>query len=461
MSTKNLFEYSNSFSDKRLALRCKFLSEKMFRRRSAVIQQFCKGNKETTAARRFFNNKNISVADQIEALTSKVSYIESKQVLLIEDSSELNYTSKQGRIQAGSLGPITSKYCTGFFLHPSLVVDADNNIPLGFSSVEIWKRDAKTGNKHERDYESLPIEKKESWRWIEGIQKSKEVLPAFIHKIVVADREADIYKVYTLLKDKTTDLLIRAKADRSIRGNKTVSGFLRGQPVKKTVSMIVMGDEKDGRSKHEATLEIKYGRVEIKKPDTASNRGEQSYFSLYVVEIKEKKKSVKKNERPVHWIIYTTIPVTNNKTAEKVLKHYSKRWLIEELFGILKSRGLNLEDSQLTNGKALMKLTALAMDVALKILQLTKGREDEESTAEAIFSRAEISLISALIPEYEGGTEKQKNPYKNGSLAWSAWLIGRLGGWMGYKKMSPPGTKTMARGLDRLNSMMIAYKLKK
>lgn len=461
MKAKNLFDYSASFSDKRNSERCNFLSEKMFKHRSAVIQQFCKGNKETTAARRFFNNQSISLSDQINALTKKVNHVNAEEVLLIEDGSELNYTSKRGRIIPGSLGPLTSKYCTGFFLHPCLVVDTKTTIPIGFSAVEIWKRDEDAGDKHERNYSKLPIEKKESWKWIECIQKSKEVLPADVHKIVVADREADIYKVYTLLKDETTDLLIRAKADRNIRGGGTVRSFLKELPVKKTVSMIVKGDEKDGRSKHKADLEIKYGYVEIKKPDTASNRGEQDYFGLYVVEIKEKKNSVKKGEKPVHWIIYTTLPVTSNKRAEIVLKYYSKRWLIEELFGILKSRGLNLEDSQLTNGEALMKLTVVAMDVGLKILQLTKGREDEENKAELIFTKPEIELISVLIPEYEGNTEKQKNPYKKESMAWAAWLIGRLGGWMGYKKMSPPGNKTMARGLDRFYTMMIAYKIKR
>ena len=461
MQAKILFDYSGSFSDERLDARCKFIAEKMLNRRSSVIHQFCKGNKETTAARRFFNNQNISLSNQINGLTKRMSSLKVQKVLLIEDGSELNYTSKQGRIQTGSLGPITSKWCTGFFVHPCLVVDAIKNIPLGFSAVEMWKRDESCGNKKERAYDKLPIEKKESWKWIECIQKSKEVLPYPVHKIVVADREADIYKVYTLLKDETTDLLIRARADRKIRGNETVSSFLKQQPVNKIVSMLVKTDKKDGRSKHKAMLEIKYGQIEIKKPKTASNRGEQNYFSLYVVEIKEKKNTIKKGESPVHWIILTTLEVTSNKKAESVLKYYAKRWLIEELFAILKTRGLNLENSQLTKGEALMKLAVVAMDVGLKILQLTKGREDEESKAEVIFTKEEIGLITLLVPEYEGKTKKQKNPYRNNSLAWAAWLVGRLGGWMGYKTESPPGNKTMAIGLERFFTMFIVYKLKR
>lgn len=461
MQSLNLFDYSQAFSDERLDERCKFISEKMFKQRSAVLQQFCKGNKETTAARRFFNNQNVSLSDQINALTRKVNCVTANEVLLIEDGSELNYTSKQGRIQSGSLGPITNKNNIGFFLHPCLVVDTSTNIPLGFSALEIWKRDKDKGDKYERNYKNMPIEKKESWKWIECIQKSKKTLPAHIHKIVVADREADIYKIYTVLKDESTDLLIRSRGERRIRNGGTIGDFLKNQRVKKTVSMLVKGDEKDNRSKHNASLEIKYGYVEIKKPKTASNRGEKDYFGLNLVEIKEKKSTVKKGEKPVHWVILTTLHVTTNKMAETVLKYYAKRWLIEELFGILKSRGLNLEDSQLTSGEALMKLTVVAMDVGLKILQLTKGREDEESKAAIIFTATELELITKLIPEYEGKTEKQKNLYKKGSLAWAAWLVGRLGGWMGYKTESPPGNKTMAKGIDRFYTMIIAYNIKR
>jgi transposase len=458
MSATN-FHYPGSLKDERLVKRYSQIAYGIYAKSSGVIQQFSKGNTEITAARRFFNNKRLDVTTHIAAITQRMQQVVSKRVLLIEDTTEFNYTSKRKRIHSDSLGPITKATNTGFFLHPCLVVDAANYKALGYSSISLWKRDSQAGNKHQRNYTRLPIERKESWRWICSIQKSKEQLPKQTHKIVIADREADIYTVYERIKDEQTDLIIRAKSDRQLKGKESISNFLAHQPVRVRKSMLVRSDPKDNRSKHKAELELKYGYIQIKNPKKDHSQQSGSYFGLYILEVKESTLSVRKGECPIHWILCTTLPITNQQQAETVLEYYTKRWMIEELFGVLKSRGLNLEDSQLTRGDALMKLTIVCMDVALKIIQLTKARQDEQTKADAVFNPLEIKLVKLLVPEYEGNTEKQKNPFKQGSLAWAAWLIGRLGGWTGYQKAAPPGNKTMARGLERFNSMFIAFNL--
>src|SRR5271163_2335465 len=61
--------------------------------------------------------------------------------------------------------------------------------------------------------------------------------------------------------------------------------------------------------------------------------------------------------------------------------------------------------------------------------------------------------------EYQGKTEKQKNPHPRGTLAWAAWCIARLGGWNGYAKERPPGPITFARGLQRFHAIAEGYKL--
>lgn len=462
MESEKLFDYCNSFNDVRLNGRCEKIVHDIFRRRSAVINQFCENNSETTAARRFFHNSEVSITDQLCALTKNVGHLgDVKRVLLIEDGTEFNFTSKSGRIRRESLGPLTNKDCVGFFFHPCLVVDAQKFNPLGCSAIEMWKRKINGENKNQRKYKNLPIEKKESWNWIKCIKKSKEVLPDGVEKIVVADREADIYQLYCQLKDDKTDLVIRLRSDRNIKNGTTVRDYLKKQSVKKIITMNVKADEKDNRSKHVAVLELKYGLIEIIKPQRIRRKDGPSFMKMSVVEIKESKTTVQRGESPVHWILLTTIPVTSEKKAETILEYYSKRWMIEEIFGIMKSRSLNLEKSQLSEGKALMKLAIVAMDVAVKILQLTKGREDEKSKAEMIFSKTEIELIEKIIPEYEGKTEKQKNPFRKESLAWAAWLIGRLGGWKGYKTEAPPGNRTMGRGLKSFYTMFSLYKILK
>ena len=59
-----------------------------------------------------------------------------------------------------------------------------------------------------------------------------------------------------------------------------------------------------------------------------------------------------------------------------------------------------------------------------------------------------IRLIKSGGPKLEGKTEKQQSPFIPESMAWTSWIIARLGGWKGYKSQSPPGHITMKNGLD-------------
>jgi hypothetical protein len=453
------FDYTGFFPDKRQAKRCSKIANDMFHRRSAVINQFAPCNSESTAARRFFNNCGISVSDQIQSVTGNICIPDDVQtVLLIEDGSEFDFTSRAGRIKRESLGPLANEKCMGFFFHPCLVVDAEKYTPPGCSAIEIRKREYDQPTKHERNYKYVPIAEKESRYWMSCVEYSRSVLPERLHKIVVADREADIYQLYNL-KDDKTDMVVRMRSDRTINNGTTIRYYMTSQQVKKRVVVHVKADKKDNRSKHTALLEIKYGSVEIKRPARVPAGHAPSCLKISVVEIRESAETVVKGQDPIHWLLLTTIDVRNSEMAQTILEYYSKRWMIEEIFGIMKSRSLNLEQSQLTQGNALMKLAVVTMDVAVKILQLTKGRDDEQAEAEIIFSSEEINLIEKLIPGYEGKTEKQKNTFRKKSLAWAAWLIARLGGWKGYKTESPPGNKTMGIGLERFNSMFEAYQL--
>jgi len=134
-------------------------------------------------------------------------------------------------------------------------------------------------------------------------------------------------------------------------------------------------------------------------------------------------------------------------------------WHIELLFATLKQRGLEIESSQLESMAAIQKLCIMALSVAVMILQLTLGRENTAETADLVFDASRQRFVEQLVPDVEGHTEKQKNPYPIGSLAWVAWLIARLGGWSGYRSQRPPGFQTMYRGLQQFEMMFSGWQL--
>jgi len=74
---------------------------------------------------------------------------------------------------------------------------------------------------------------------------------------------------------------------------------------------------------------------------------------------------------------------------------------------------------------------------------------------------ADTPMLKAFNTRLEGRTALLKNPHGADTLAWFAWIVARLGGWAGYtsKGYTPPGPKTIARGLAKLDSMTEGWHL--
>lgn len=134
----------------------------------------------------------------------------------------------------------------------------------------------------------------------------------------------------------------------------------------------------------------------------------------------------------------------------------------QQLFRTLKKQGLDLESSQVEEDESLMKRASIAVVTAVHTLQLTMAREGQpERPATDVFEVEELNLLEELCPRLEGATEKQKNPYAFGQLAWAAWLIARLGGWKGYASEAKPGPITMFRGQQYFASLFQGWKIAK
>ena len=73
-------------------------------------------------------------------------------------------------------------------------------IPLGLIDVQCWARDGKHFGKAKEDHHKLPIEQKESYKWLVSFRKVAEAQQRCPQStfVSIGDREADIYELFEL-----------------------------------------------------------------------------------------------------------------------------------------------------------------------------------------------------------------------------------------------------------------------
>jgi hypothetical protein len=215
--------------------------------------------------------------------------------------------------------------------------------------------------------------------------------------------------------------------------------------------------ERPGRPEREARLELRFGIVTIARPRKASAPELPAQVTL--IELTEP--DPPQGSEPIVWRLLTTHTVANTDAAWQIVDWYRARWIIEQLFRLLKKQGLRLEDSQVETAERLLKLVAIATHAAainLQLLQARDGRSGEP--ASVAFTADELGTLDALHTQYSGRTPRQQNPHPRRSLAWAAWLIGRLGGWDGYPSSRPPGPITLKIGIDKLRLLAQGWGLR-
>src|ERR1700716_1788148 len=140
-----------------------------------------------------------------------------------------------------------------------------------------------------------------------------------------------------------------------------------------------------------------------------------------------------KGHKSITWRLLTTLPVAGEgdefAAAQEIVRLYRLRWRIEQVFRAMKSDGLRLEETQVTQADRLFNLAAIALVAAARTIQLVDARDGSSRPASDVADQGLIAAAEAIGPTLEGSTARQKNPYQPGSLAWLAWIIARLGGW--------------------------------
>lgn len=443
------------FGDERLRKSGALLMQRMTDKMTVCLRKLAGDRATEVRFGRWLGNEKVEIEELISKATKHVKdIVEGLHVLAIQDTTELNYQSHAGRVKG--LGTVGNGVDAGLFLHPMLTVDANSGACLGISGIHIWLRKKEASE----NYKKLPIEEKESYRWLKVAKDSKENLQKASKITIIADRESDIYEEWDRIPDERTNLIIRACRDRTLKNGERLYKYLSELPVVETYKLNVPA-RTGKRSNHEAKLEVRFGQVIIERPKNCSDKKAPKTINLSAIEIKEREETVIGAEEPIHWKILTTYNIEKAEDARQIVDWYCQRWNIEQVFRILKKQGLDIESSQVETGEGLMKLSILGLQTAVKTMQLTLSRNNTERPVSDVFDKEKIPILKAMQNKLEGKTEKQKNPYPEGKLAWAAWIIARLGGWKGYQSESVAGPITMHRGQITFNNICQGWELSK
>jgi len=436
--------------DQRLNKRLVSIAQAFYARPQANIPQACQTRAEVKATYRFLDHPETRMETILQphdqATVSRMSREE--VILAVQDTTSLNYTAHPA---TENLGPIGSRKdgAIGLLVHSTIAFNREGT-PLGLLDVQCWARDGADFGKKKRRH-SLPIEEKESYKWLKSFRKVGEAQKQCPETTVVSvgDREADIYEIFELaLSDPSgPKLLIRAEQDRLLAEGQGHLWEKMAQQEVSGIQEIHVPRQKD-RPARVAQLEVRFAEVTLRSPKNKKRRRDLTLWAVWAREAE----APPKGER-IDWMLLTTLPVTTFEEAIEKLAWYTIRWGIEVYHRTLKS-GCKVEERQLGHADRIETCLAIDMVVAWRIFHLAKlGRETPDVPCTVFFEEAEWKALVAYV------TQNPKPPEKPPTLREAIRMVATLGGFLGRKGDGEPGTKSLWLGLQRLDDLSSMWKL--
>lgn len=396
---------------------------------------------------RFLRNDAVTAASAAERTAARAR---GRDVVVAQDTSELSLGGR--RAKANGYGPIgKGGALRGLLLHAALAVDAGHGGVIGLVDAKLWNRTGGKARKHRRLRQTA---EKESQRWLDSTKRAAEVLSEAASITVVSDRESDIYEHFAF-RPPTVHLIVRACQNRRIEAGESDEEqqidllFSHVDRLAEAGRLKANIPAAPGRKARRSELAIRFSAVSLCKP-LHGVADLPATVALAMVDVRET--AVPESGKPIHWRLLTSHPVATVADACRIVDLYRMRWVIEEYFHTQKTAAFDIEAADISDPEVMIRFAAAVAVAAVSVMQLVKAREG--TTGQNLletFEPDDQPVLEAVSAKLQGKTERQRNPHRNGSLAFAAWVIARLGGWDGY--YGKPGPKTMRLGLEAFQSI--------
>jgi len=199
-----------NLGDERLTKRLRTLVAQIGIAMGESIPLACQDWTNTKAAYRFLSNDRVSEADILAGhfqSTRERTVSTEGPVLVLHDTTEFSYQRQNAnaigitkRINSGrdKAGRLRAHTVCGILMHSSLAVTT-RGLPLGLAAVKFWTRKKFKGTaalKKKINPTRVPIEKKESIRWLENVEQSTALLDDPGRCVHIGDHESDIFELF-------------------------------------------------------------------------------------------------------------------------------------------------------------------------------------------------------------------------------------------------------------------------
>jgi hypothetical protein len=451
---------SCQFQDVRHGKRFRILLGQLSERIGGSIPFACQDWASTKAAYRFLANERVCeekiLAGHLHCTRERFAATVDQPVLVLHDTTEFSYHRDDPEV-IGILKKLASPYANGgqaghyttcgVLMHSSLVVTSEG-LPLGLAAIKFWTRSKFHGAnalKRSINPTRVPIEQKESYRWIENVRQATALLADPGRIVHIGDRESDIYELFSTAHQAGTHFLLRTCVDRlADEGEHTVADEMREVKVQ-GLHRVEVRDKKGAVS--EAVLELRYHRIRVLAPVAK----QKLYPPLMLTVLHATERDTPKGRDRIDWKLVTDLPIRYREEAVEKLNWYAMRWKIETFHKILKS-GCKAEEVKLRTAERLVNLIAILCLLSWRVFWMTMlNRTQPEASPEMALTPTEIYLLDQLV------SDKSNAIFTGNTLAFYLTKLARLGGYLARTKDPPPGNTVMWRGLTRLTDIQLGF----
>lgn len=459
--------HTADFGDKRINYRYGDVVEVLGESPNNSIPAATKSRAAMEATYRFFRNAAVTPAKILkphaDATIERISQCD--RVLLVQDTTELDLTRPSQQVSGA--GPMDSEARRGAFAH-LMVAFSSTGLPLGTVWHKLWARErietslsdaARVTNR-----QKIPIEHKESIRWIEGLRCARDVAAACPDTlcICVSDSEADIYEMFSEPRSKGDDesspkvhLLIRACQTRSTTTGNWLEDVratpcLLDKPIRVSArkAKIKITKQKRGQSRDArlATVEIRAETVTLCPP----HRVDRVLPPVTVNVVLAEERNAPEGCEPIRWILATTLPISTAEEVQMIVESYCQRWQIEIFFRTLKS-GCRIEERLFEHLHRLLNCLAVYLIIAWRVMYLCRlGDDCPDLDCEVVFLPSEWKSVYMVVHR------TRKLPKKPPRMKEMIDMVAGLGGYI-KRRNSRPGTKTLWTGLEEVCYLALAW----